>query len=115
MMSNNYPLEKQVCTQRQAQELAELLRDDAPESLWCWVWGKWGDSNPKWELTLGRPGNPNTKFYHAYTGDELGALLGRATNTTELFPVDYNAQDKADILIKRLQVGYIKKEEVRYG
>ena len=80
----NYPLEKQVCTLEQAKELAGLLGDDAPESLWVWA-------NPKEQyMELFKPMNQTPHIcqwmhiraateqwnvYPAYTGDELGVLL----------------------------------------
>lgn len=75
----NLPLEKRVCTLDQARELAELLGDDAPESLWMWAYYK---ETGRWKVIeadyfqrryfqeLYRLGT-----YPAYTGDEFDSLL----------------------------------------
>ena len=106
------PLEKQICTQEQAEKLAGLLGDDAPGSIWYWVFGKWGyESNPKWELSLGKPENPLTKCFPAYTGDELGVLL---TPYFDVLEINADANVKASLAITGLTEGWIKKENFRY-
>jgi hypothetical protein len=72
---NCYPIKKQVCTTEQAKELAELLGEHAPESLWVWAQECFSET---WELYFRKncaisDGNP--PIAAAYTGDELGALL----------------------------------------
>ena len=144
-MKNSLTVEETVCTLEQAKELARLLGEHAPESLWCWVWGKWGafETNPTWGLTLGDPINPSTKFYPAYTGDELGVLLPKfvtlethecrfdlwAINDgfaccydrveddcplTAIFDKPYEVRAKADLAIQGLTEGWIKPEEFNY-
>jgi len=134
-------IEKQVCTQPQAEELAGLLEDDAPESLW--VWSKI-DANGKWGVVLAAHyvTNPimhwSSDCYPAYTGDELGALLpvvtpeGWLTHGKDYGILPFHscyydpgyyerrfggvteAQARAALAIKGLQEGWIKKEEFSY-
>jgi hypothetical protein len=79
---SGYPIEKQVCTLDQAKKLAELLGDDAPESLY--VRGRYhvspGERPHDFAIhyidALGLSLDKCfDKFYPAYTGDELGVLL----------------------------------------
>jgi hypothetical protein len=82
-------IKEQVCTLEQAEKLAELLGDDAPESLWVWAWSYELDSDgedvgmiliarqvlsekPKLHSHRDYASKP---IYPAYTGDELGVLL----------------------------------------
>jgi hypothetical protein len=81
---NNLPLEKQVCTLEQSRELAELLGENAPDSLWMWevfTWLRRGKN--KTEIKLQKSidiRSSDAKYYNAYTGDELGALLPYEVN-----------------------------------
>jgi hypothetical protein len=107
---NNLPLEKQVCTLEQSEELAKLLGKHAPESLWVWVkinaYGSWGIVTYEEFIT-----NPilhwNSNCIAAYTDDELGALLpyGNA----------WNAHKRADALILDIKQGRINPEDVKYA
>jgi len=139
---NEYSIEKQICTLDQAEKLKKYLGDDAPESLWCFVYGRWGvnETNPQWNTVLGKPQIPSTKFYYAYSGDELGALLpplaGKIMNPLHTHKIagahgtlnfycawgrskigEYQkteAQAKADLAIQGLKKGWIKPEDFSY-
>ena len=85
-MKNNLPIEEQVITQPQAEELAEIFREagvEPPGSLWVW---EWADDPVKWRsisqtyiewprIVLRDQHDYLTERVPAYTGDELGALL----------------------------------------
>ena len=108
-----YPLKEQVCAKEQAKELTELLGENAPESLW--VWDKHPDTG--WDLELSEDAygvflgmNPG---YHAYTGDELGALIKNSAGWVTL-PGYATPSDKAKILIDLLKNKAITPEEVKY-
>lgn len=139
-MKNNLPIENQVCSLEQAKELAELLGEDAPKSVWVYVKeGKDGWNAQPRQL---RPILPKGwRQIAAYTGDELGSLLPDYIEAKEekwirhqsfsgdntiayygeykvLFGSDYfkyEAQAKAALAIKGLKEGWIKKGDFRYG
>lgn len=123
---NNLPIEKRVCTLEQAQELAELLESDAPESLWVWCESFNNTYRPyikksTCEITMAAklPDYEKIRWlevrgsWNAYTGDELGVILGKFHNLPN-YPVGLTAQDKANIAILGLKDGWIKKEEFKY-
>ena len=84
-------IENQVCTLEQAKKLKEILGDEAPESLW--TWNVLRKDNRAFLDQTGKY-QPGIKVYFsaypAYTGDEI-----------------------ADILIKGLKEGWIKKEDLK--
>jgi len=138
---SGYSIEKQVCSLEQAKELAELLGDDAPESLWCLK--KISDpvlGTSIWVLELTADQKGVAPFIPAYTGDELGVFLG---NVVDYFLVIYcdvghdhefearmyrhdqkgdapskrnahEAHAKAALTIQGLREGWIKREDFRY-
>jgi hypothetical protein len=113
---SEYPLKKQVITQPQAVQLAGLLRDDAPGSVWGWV--KYEHRNDYvLELTPGgMHDNLADYYYHAYTGDELGALLlnslpGGWFGKNTMPPL---VSGRARTAIDGLERGFITKEDFKY-
>lgn len=83
-MSNEIlSIEKQICTYEQSKELAELLDEYAPESLWTWTWS--GTSfTPCLSNRIPRRWRRRL-FPPAYTGDELGVLLPSTITDEDLF------------------------------
>jgi len=139
---NGYPIEKQVCTLEQAKELAGLLGDDAPRSLWIYSRGQGGMETPSLELRENLEWDINyiKSSYPAYTGDELGVLLpsdaadgaimhAKSDTRKPFFSgyqdpefykmsvmkiADTEAQAKAALAIQGLKECWIKKEDFRY-
>ncbi len=142
MKNNQLPLEDQLCTLEQSKELAELLGDDAPGSLWGWATRGYGDTKQPYFLVFGPYiEDTQSEYYPAYTGDELGALL---TSVHDYFLAIYcdagvnhecearmyshdegkrfscfkrnkrEARAKADLVIQGLREGWIKKEDFNY-
>lgn len=117
MRKNEYQIENQVCSREQGMKLAGLLGDDAPESLWAWLFD---EAAQEFILMLKDDGNENPlslefdRYYPAYTGDELGALLRNSAKWNE-YPCYSTAREKAALAIEGLREGWIKKEEFRYG
>jgi len=90
--TNNYPIERQLITRKQAEELYKCMGDDAPGSVWvfahftgsihgtCYIKPGWQAVLKEvyfWEKTNQRSSRDwdDRQIYPAYTGDELGALL----------------------------------------
>lgn len=141
----SYPIERQVCSLGQAKRLAELLGDDAPESLICWV--NWDGDDLQWELASDSESTEANISLPAYTGDELGALLPSVIEKDEIqyyirffrtlydnkFKAGYlktysdwsgklcgnrgetEAQAKAALAIQGLEKDWFKKEDFNYG
>lgn len=99
-MKNSLPIENWVCSLEQAKEFADLLGNDAPESLWVWVThrrGQYGelpfDKNKNqyfpvlreevFDGDYGAEFDHSAPIYPAYTGDELGFLLPKCLNLPE--------------------------------
>jgi len=105
----NLPIEEQVCLRGQAEKLAELLGNDAPEGLWVWVnssvFRRW-EIKFKAKIAISN----HDKQIPAYTGDELGVLLKNAGS----FVMPLLAHDKAACAIKLLEEKRIKKGDFRY-
>jgi hypothetical protein len=113
---DNYPIEKQVCTLEQATQLAELLGEHAPESLWKWVSLRHPNGLKYFKLTLTSGGRFPRQFYTripAYTGDESGVLL--LNSMSPGFKLPPLSEGRATLLITALKEGWIKPEEVKYG
>jgi len=106
----NLPIEKQVCSLEQAKKLAELLGDDAQESLWSWQCITDPVLKTKtWVLVLSKTLRGfMVVALPAYTGDELGVLL------PHVIIADCEAHAKAELAIKGLTEGSIKPEDFRY-
>jgi len=142
-MSNKLPIEKQVCTQPQAEELAGLLEDDAPESLWRYVEKERQYADPVYKLQTDCWFSEI--YFYAYTGDELGEVLpsvifwNHKKYFLDVYPSDKRdewnacyvcvndygnvldiqrestqAQAKAALAIQGLKDGWIKKEDFVY-
>jgi len=130
-------IEKQVCSLEQAKELAELLGDDAPGSLWMWC--KYPSDG--WMSTLTDEAYGflmgMNEGYYAYTGDELGVLLPYESHDFFIeFSKDFEeyrasylrlgddifqserglteAQAKAALAIRGIKEGWIKKEDFKF-
>lgn len=113
---SEYSIEKQVIPLRDAKKLAELLREDAPKSLWGWV--NYEHRNDYvLELTSEvMHDNLADYYYPAYTGDELGALLlnslpGGWFGKNTMPPL---VSGRARTAIRGLQDGGIKKKDFKY-
>lgn len=78
-MKTNLSLEEQVCALEQAWELAELLGEHTPGSLYVhevYTWVCYGKERTDAKIRKSNEiRNPSAKYFPAYTGDELGVLL----------------------------------------
>jgi hypothetical protein len=116
------PIEKQVCALEQAKKLAELLGDDAPESVWVWVNHDESLYNDPlaWSVYVRYEVEDNDRCYFciddyiaAYTGDELVVLLDiHCLRKGIMMPL--SAEAKANLAIAGLTKGWIKKEKFQY-
>lgn len=91
-MKNNLPIEDQVITKDQADELTRLLGDYAPESVWVWVKPR-NDQNYRLMLSDDFDNNYSDfyedDYYPAY-GRRARDIIGKRSNLAGLLPSKFH-------------------------